>query len=125
MKFCEHCGAELVDDALICVKCGCPTTSTTVIDANKTKLNAVALVGFILSMVSLLLPYIGVVTALAGMICSIIGLVHVKRKNERGKGFAIAGISVGAALFAFWLIIWVVAFFWISLVFALLFSALI
>lgn len=23
MKYCEHCGAELLDDAVICPKCGC------------------------------------------------------------------------------------------------------
>jgi hypothetical protein len=23
MKFCTHCGAEIADDAVICVKCGC------------------------------------------------------------------------------------------------------
>lgn len=25
MKFCAKCGAELFDEAVICVKCGCPT----------------------------------------------------------------------------------------------------
>ncbi len=24
MKFCTHCGAELLDEAVICPKCGCP-----------------------------------------------------------------------------------------------------
>lgn len=24
MKFCQHCGKELLDDAVICVGCGCP-----------------------------------------------------------------------------------------------------
>jgi ribosomal protein L40E len=23
MKFCTHCGAEIADDAVVCVKCGC------------------------------------------------------------------------------------------------------
>lgn len=25
MKFCTHCGAQLVDEAVICVNCGCAT----------------------------------------------------------------------------------------------------
>jgi uncharacterized membrane protein YvbJ len=25
MKFCTHCGEEIADDAVICVKCGCST----------------------------------------------------------------------------------------------------
>lgn len=28
MKFCTKCGAELVDEAIICVKCGCAVEST-------------------------------------------------------------------------------------------------
>ena len=27
MKFCSKCGAEMFDDAVICVKCGCPVES--------------------------------------------------------------------------------------------------
>lgn len=23
MKFCSHCGAQVEDDAVVCVKCGC------------------------------------------------------------------------------------------------------
>ena len=30
MKFCYHCGAQVEDDAVICVKCGCPTGGKTV-----------------------------------------------------------------------------------------------
>lgn len=26
MKFCTHCGAEVMDEAVFCVKCGCQTT---------------------------------------------------------------------------------------------------
>ena len=25
MKYCEHCGAEIMDEAVVCIKCGCPT----------------------------------------------------------------------------------------------------
>jgi len=25
MKYCTHCGAELVDDAVLCIHCGCQT----------------------------------------------------------------------------------------------------
>lgn len=27
MKFCSHCGAEILDEAVICPKCGCPVSS--------------------------------------------------------------------------------------------------
>lgn len=35
MKYCTHCGNELLDDAVICPKCGCP-----VADERKAKANA-------------------------------------------------------------------------------------
>lgn len=28
MKYCTHCGAEIVDEAVICVHCGCATNDT-------------------------------------------------------------------------------------------------
>lgn len=55
-------------------------------------INTLALVGFCLSMSSFLL----VITALPGLICSIIGLKQIKAGNGEGKGLAIAGIVVGA-----------------------------
>ena len=30
MKFCTKCGAELMDEAIICVKCGCSVESNTI-----------------------------------------------------------------------------------------------
>lgn len=55
-------------------------------------INTLALVGFCLSMGSFIL----VITALPGLICSIIGLKQIKQGNGEGKGLAIAGIVVGA-----------------------------
>lgn len=28
MKFCSHCGTQIDDNAVICLKCGCPTAPT-------------------------------------------------------------------------------------------------
>ena len=28
MKYCTHCGQELVDDAVVCTKCGCSVSSS-------------------------------------------------------------------------------------------------
>jgi hypothetical protein len=55
-------------------------------------INTMALVGFILSMSSFLL----VITGLPGLIVSIIGLKQINEGRGEGKGFAIAGIVVGA-----------------------------
>ena len=117
MKYCAHCGEELADEAVICPKCGCAADSSdsislkSVSETGRTGWDACAIVGFVLSMVSLILyvfNFFGIVP-LAGMTVSIVGAVRTCRKKLRGFGLAIAGICVGAVLFLFWLAIWIMA----------------
>lgn len=62
---------------------------------DKKVLNAFALVGFILGLLSVALYWvIGIVPILA-IIFSIIGLVSVKKSGHKGKGFAITGLVLG------------------------------
>lgn len=135
MKYCSHCGAELTDDAVICLKCGCPAQAPTATVATQPKLNTLALVGFIFSLVSgtvslLMLMasdsssgafVIGLPFAIAGLVCSIIGLVKTRRNNERGKGFAITGIVVSAVVCALWIIILLISLYFLALVYLFLF----
>ena len=110
MKYCTHCGAELIDEAAICTKCGCWINNRPAAAIqNKAKLNVCALIGFILAMASIffLINFMGLL-ALAGMIVSIVGLAQVSHNSEqKGKGFAIAGVSVGACLFLLGIFMWV------------------
>ncbi|MCH5151433.1 MAG: zinc-ribbon domain-containing protein [Clostridiales bacterium] len=137
MKFCTHCGAELTDDAAFCLKCGCPTTvRAQEVQVTQTKLNPVALVGFILSLVSVFVTMLtlivssgssgfpfggGLPFAVAGVVCSIVGLVKTVKNKQRGKGFAIAGLVVGAVLCALWIIVIMVTMFYVALVYILIF----
>ena len=109
MKYCTHCGAEIMDDAVICTKCGCWINNTTTSPIRQNvKTNVCALVGFILSLASIvfIVNFMGLL-ALAGMIVSIVGLVQlVKNSEQKGRGYAIAGVSVGACLFLFGVLIW-------------------
>ncbi|MCH5151434.1 MAG: DUF4190 domain-containing protein [Clostridiales bacterium] len=113
MKYCGHCGSELLDEAVVCPKCGCWTNdnpATTV--TQKLKTNVCALIGFILSLVSLVIfvNFFGM-ASIAGLVCSIVGLKEVKSiKGQRGKEFAITGIVIGActSLFGF--------FYWMTLI---------
>lgn len=62
---------------------------------DKKVLNAFALVGFILGLLSVALYWVlGIVPVLA-IIFSIIGLVSVKKLGQKGKGFAITGLVLG------------------------------
>ena len=110
MKYCTHCGSEIVEDAVICPKCGCWINNATAGSSQKGKINACALVGFILSMVGVItffVDFLGAL-ALAGMILSIVGIAQLaKNVEQKGKGFAVAGISVGACMFLFGIIYWI------------------
>ena len=137
MKYCKYCGSEMYDEALICMKCGCPASSpVTEVEVNRPKLNVLALLGFIFSLVGSFVSFLllvagsdsatgafllGLPFGIAGLVCSIIGLVKVKRKGQRGKGFAIAGLVVGAVICAIWLLILVIGFYYVFLIYLLIF----
>lgn len=95
-KFCENCGAELKENSEVCLECGKYVSkkgnngNTKNYDEN----NKLALAGFIVSMVSLLINFAGIV-GLVGAILSGIGLIQVSKGNGKGKGLAIAGLIVG------------------------------
>jgi hypothetical protein len=60
MKFCSHCGAEIVDDAVICVKCGCSVANTNpqvvgIVNANDAPSSGFSVLGFFFPVIGLLL----------------------------------------------------------------------
>ena len=82
--FCRYCGREIADAAVICPHCGVATDNFKPQTEQK---NVLALIGFILSFVS----------AVGGLVCSIIAYKKLPEYNGNGKGFAIAGIIISAA----------------------------
>lgn len=65
---------------------------------SSTKLNPLALAGFIVSLVGLVLfffGWLGALIALVGIVLSFIGRSQIKRRGERGSGLAVAGIIIG------------------------------
>lgn len=103
-KFCPHCGTELDIEAKFCPNCGStltnnndnqnptPVNNNYVTVNNQNQSNGMAIAGFVLSLVSLLLCC-GSLNWLS-FIFSIIGLANSKNKNGNGKGMAIAGIII-------------------------------
>ncbi len=110
MKYCEKCGNELFDEAVICPKCGCAVRNEKLQKAGELsgRISVCALVGFILSLASIISIFniLGLL-AIAGFVNSVIGLVNCTKKNQRGKGFAIAGIVVGAIFGVIGLFAWI------------------
>ena len=76
------------------------------------KKNSLANVSLVLGIVGVItVPFIGVVgilCAIATIVCGIITLSQVKKSNEGGKGMAVAGIILGAFTF-----VWVFILFFI------------
>lgn len=115
--FCQHCGKQIEDDATFCPNCGAKVGSAPAPQGEKdeffkdvpapapvqqqqqqpvpqqtyqaqqpAKSNTLAMVGFIMSFF----------VAIAGLICSIIGLKQCNQTGEGGRGLAIAGIIISA-----------------------------
>ena len=66
-------------------------------EENKKTLNAFALVGFILGLLSTLLYWVLAITPILAIIFSIIGLIGTDKAKQIGKGLAIAGLILGIA----------------------------
>ena len=95
MKYCKSCGAELVDDAVICPKCGVATGDGSTGFGGERKQNTLGVVGFILSFF----------TGPVAFIVSLIGLIQGKKKGEK-VGFAIAGLVLSAISLVFAIILY-------------------
>lgn len=111
MKFCTKCGKEIMDEAVVCVHCGCMVSDVnsdqTVYDANATAKKA---------QVSMILGIVGIVSAwlfaLGGHICSIVGIVigiKVYKQTQKTAGLVLSIIGEVCSFFSS--IIGVVTFF--------------
>ena len=93
MKYCKSCGAELVDDAVICPKCGVSVGEVT---TNSDKQNTVGVVGLVLCFFA---------GSLIAFIVSLIGYLQGKKKGEK-VSCALAGIIISVAEFVFIIILY-------------------
>lgn len=113
--FCPNCGTQNADGAKFCSGCGNtltpdvnaapvqpqapyaapaqPVAPITAMPPQKT--NVLCIVGLITSLASII--FLGT-TSLISLILSVIGLINAGKKNERGKGQAIAGIIISSVL---------------------------
>lgn len=103
--FCQHCGKEIHDDAVICIHCGCLVQTTRhIIDNQPTKLPhpkenaalAYSIVGFILCWI----PVVGLILSiiairLVKVISEDVGLGNEPDSLQASRIFAIIGIVFG------------------------------
>ena len=90
MKFCTKCGKELVDEAVVCIHCGCAVagattaTAATPVVENDAPSTGFAVLGFFFPMIGLILYLLNMNTA------------PLKAKSA-GKG-ALAGVIASAVV---------------------------
>ena len=105
--FCVNCGKEIQDGVAFCPECGTTQQGTATHISNagysnfsnqpvvqKVPYNTMSIIGLVISAISLLLNFWGLV-GIAGTIVSTIGLLSCDRKKENGKALAIIGIIIG------------------------------
>lgn len=97
MKYCTHCGCEVVDDASVCPKCGSELSVPSTYKKSKSSYsfdggkNGFAIAGFVCSF---FIP-------LLGWIFGGIGLNRANSTYDKGKGLSIAAIIIASAMFVF------------------------
>lgn len=89
--FCKECGNKLDENSLFCDKCGKESSSVN----TQKRYNTLSVVGFIVACISLLLNFFGII-GISAVILSSLGFIQINKTSEKGKGMAIAGISIGA-----------------------------
>lgn len=109
MKFCSNCGKEVSKESKFCANCGKEVSAEEVKNENivAKQSNPLAITGFVISLVSLLCCG---GTSWLGLIFSIIGLIESKKKNNKGKGLAVAGIVISTILLILLFVCYVLMF---------------
>ncbi|MDE5563043.1 MAG: zinc-ribbon domain-containing protein [Clostridiales bacterium] len=141
--FCKNCGSNISDDAVFCPNCGTqvgegqsqpqaapvaenkPNNNT----AKPQTSNAVGLVGFILSMVSVLFWIIGLIASsgllfivslmlgIGAIVCSAIGMNTASKQNAPFRGLSISGLVVGIVVVAISIILFIIGLAALSVMF--------
>lgn len=111
MKFCEKCGNQLTDDAVICVNCGCAVKSNLDEETNaapqelfssKNSITAIVMagIGILIPIMGFVFlgPIIDLILSIACIVFSIIALVTaIKAKKERSTD-SLASIALPVAI---------------------------
>ena len=125
---CSNCGTALATGTSFCANCGTPATPSAAPAAAPAApqyapqpapnyaypqqptapTEGLAIASLIVSLATLL--FTGGVLSFVGAILGHIALSNIKKSGKGGRGMAIAGIAIGWAVTAFWIIAAVVIF---------------
>ena len=113
--FCTHCGAQVADQAVICIGCGCALQQNKPTEYSGVQSDVpYALPAVIVGSLSALLcwiPLLGLLAGVAGAVLSTKGLTAYKKERNRytnnmlstiGLVGSVLAIVVGGLIFLFW-----------------------
>ena len=89
--FCEKCGEEINEQAIVCPKCGCATSNFIAqnrVNQDQDK-NGIAIAGFVCAFF----------VPILGWIFGGVGLARANKRNGKFKGFSIAAIAIASVMF--------------------------
>ena len=93
--FCNTCGKEINENAVVCPHCGCAVKGNLENNslASARKISILCLLGFIFSIVSLLIS-LYLIVPITALVLSIVGVVQAQKNNQSLRGLGIAGIII-------------------------------
>lgn len=103
--FCNNCGKEIDDRAIICPYCGIQQ-NTNVKPQEKKPVNGIGIAGFVISLLSLWLGVYFCIASIVGLVLSGIGIVV--REKHSVNGLAIAGLVLGIISLVIWGLVWLI-----------------
>lgn len=99
--YCSKCGKNLEEGQNFCPNCGTPKDSTASSPQNNTvqqeenpSTNIMAVVGFVVGLISILIDFFGIIGMIA-IVLSVAGYMGCKQNNQKGKGRAVFGVILG------------------------------
>lgn len=78
------------------------------------KTNGKSIAAMVLGILAIVIPYLGFIIGIIAIVFASISLKEIKRKQEQGKGMAIAGLVcgiVGTAIYALIILVIIIVFF--------------
>lgn len=97
MKYCTHCGAEILDEAVICPKCGCTAGNSATHTAGESN----RILGMVAKILMLITTISTAVTALSALLLFVVTAVTsgvLLGGTSSGEAIVVWGISVGIFL---------------------------
>ena len=93
MKFCEKCGKEIMDEAVVCPNCGCSVHNPVLKEENSSTGESASKASVILGIIGIIG---GILLAIVGHVCSILAIIfgiidYTKKRKPTGLILGIIG----------------------------------